>query len=162
MNQADILAERIRNDYPVYNIEKIYLDAWPKIGTSVGQRYPGVNNAINERIRKGALIINYIGHGNEFRLADENIIDVNDVLSWKNRDRLPVFMTATCDFSRFDNPSRVSAGEWLFLNPGGGAIACFQPQGSFMHMRTSCSTRILTVLFLKDIITVMKCGLVML
>ena len=125
MNQADILAERLRAGYPAYNIEKIYLDAWPKIGTSVGQRYPGVNNAINERIRKGALVINYIGHGNDRMLADENIIDVNDVLSWKNRDRLPVFMTATCDFSRFDNPSRVSAGEWLFLNPGGGAIALF-------------------------------------
>ena len=125
MEQADFLAERVRSNYPVYNIEKIYLDAWPKIGTSVGQRYPDVNRAINERVRKGALIMNYTGHGNELRLADENIIDINDVLSWRNRDRLPVFMTATCDFSRFDEPERVSAGELLFLNPAGGAIALF-------------------------------------
>jgi hypothetical protein len=125
MEQADILAERVRSVYPVFNIEKLYLDAWPRIGTSVGQRFPGVNNAISERIRKGALIINYTGHGNELRLADENIIDVNDVRSWRNNDRLPVFMTATCDFSRFDDPARVSAGEWAFLNPSGGAIAMF-------------------------------------
>jgi hypothetical protein len=125
MEQADILAERVRSNYPVYNIEKLYLDAWPKVGTSVGQRFPGVNDAITERIRKGALIMNYTGHGNELRLADENIIDVNDVRSWRNSDRLPVFMTATCDFSRFDDPARISAGEWLFLNPVGGAIALF-------------------------------------
>ena len=125
MRDADILAEGVKSNYPVYNIEKIYLDAWPKIGTSLGQRYPGVNQAISERIRKGSLIINYTGHGNELRLADENIIDINDVLSWNNRDRQPVFMTATCEFSRFDNPERVSAGEMLLLNPDGGGIALF-------------------------------------
>lgn len=125
MRDADLLAEGVKANYPVFNIEKIYLDAWPKIGTSLGQRYPDVNHAIAERIRKGALIINYTGHGNELRLADENIIDINDVLSWTNIDRLPVFMTATCEFSRFDNPERVSAGEMLLLNPGGGSIALF-------------------------------------
>ncbi len=125
MRDADILAESVKTSYPAYNLEKIYLDAWPKTGTSLGQRYPGVNQAIAERIRKGALIINYTGHGNELRLADENIIDINDVLSWTNRDRLPIFMTATCEFSRFDNHARVSAGEMLLLNPNGGAIAMF-------------------------------------
>ncbi|MGF1587234.1 MAG: type IX secretion system sortase PorU [Bacteroidales bacterium] len=125
MRDADILAEGIKEAYPSFNKEKIYLDAWPKIGTSLGQRYPEVNLAISERIRKGALIMNYTGHGNELRLADENIIDINDVLSWTNSDRLPLFMTATCEFSRFDNPERVSAGEMLLLNPGGGSIAMF-------------------------------------
>ncbi len=125
MRDSDILAEGVKSSYPVYNIEKIYLDAWPKTGTSLGQRYPGVNHAISERIRKGALIINYTGHGNELRLADENILDINDALSFTNRDQLPVFMTATCEFSRFDNPERVSAGEMLLLNPGGGGIALF-------------------------------------
>ncbi len=125
MRDADILAEGISENKPVFNIEKIYLDAWPKKGTSSGQRYPEVNNAISERIRKGSLIMNYTGHGNELKLADENILDINDVLSYTNMDRLPVFMTATCEFSRFDNPDRVSAGEMLLLNPAGGGIALF-------------------------------------
>ncbi len=125
MRDADILAGDIKINYPSFNIEKIYLDAWPKTGTALGQRYPGVNDAISERIRKGVLILNYTGHGNELRLADENIIDINDVMSWTNKDRLPVFMTATCEFSRFDNPERVSAGEMLLLNPTGGGIALF-------------------------------------
>ncbi|TVR75257.1 MAG: hypothetical protein EA408_00595 [Marinilabiliales bacterium] len=125
MRDSDIIAQGVKNNYPVYNIDKIYLDAWPKIGTSLGQRYPDVNRYIAERIRRGALIMNYMGHGNELRLADENIIDINDVMSWTNRDRLPVFMTATCEFSRFDNHDRTSAGEMLLLNPNGGAIALY-------------------------------------
>ncbi len=43
----------------------------------------------------------------------------------KNRNKLPLFMTATCEFSRFDNPGRVSAGEHLILQARGGAIALF-------------------------------------
>jgi hypothetical protein len=125
MRDADFLAEEVKSNYPAYNIDKIYLDAWQKTGTSLGQRYPDVNRAIAERVRKGALIMNYTGHGNELRLADENILDINDVMSWNNDDRLPVFMTATCEFSRFDNPERVSAGEMLLLNPAGGGIALF-------------------------------------
>jgi hypothetical protein len=125
MRDADFLAQEVKKNYPAYNIDKIYLDTWQKTGTSLGQRYPDVNRAIAERVRKGALIMNYTGHGNEFRLADENILDINDVMSWNNNDRLPVFMTATCEFSRFDNPERVSAGEMLLLNPTGGGIALF-------------------------------------
>ena len=34
-------------------------------------------------------------------------------------------MTATCEFSTFDNPAQISAGEYAFLNPNGGAIALF-------------------------------------
>ena len=32
-------------------------------------------------------------------------------------------MTATCKFSYFDNPEQTSAGEYVLLNPNGGAIA---------------------------------------
>ncbi len=43
----------------------------------------------------------------------------------KNYDNLPVFITATCEFSRYDDPNRTSAGEYVFLNQDGGAIALF-------------------------------------
>jgi len=32
-------------------------------------------------------------------------------------------MTATCEFSRFDDHELISAGEWVLLNPDGGGIA---------------------------------------
>ena len=35
---------------------------------------------------------------------------------------MPVFITATCEFSRFDDPLRTSGGELVVLNPNGGGI----------------------------------------
>lgn len=125
MQQADFLADYVRDNYSFFNIDKIYLDAYQRVSGSGGQRYPEVNRAIQNRINKGTLLINYTGHGNELRLAHENILDINDILNLRNRNVLPVFMTATCEFSRFDNPQRTSAGETLLLNPAGGGVALF-------------------------------------
>ena len=50
-----------------------------------------------------ALIFNYIGHGNEIGLAAERVVKTEDINSWKNGSRLPLFITATCEFSRFDD-----------------------------------------------------------
>lgn len=125
MQQADFLANYVRDNYSFFNIDKIYLDAYQRVSGSGGQRYPEVNRAIQNRIKKGTLLINYTGHGNELRLAHENILDISDILNLQNRNLLPVFMTATCEFSRFDNPQRVSAGETLLLNPTGGGVALF-------------------------------------
>jgi hypothetical protein len=121
--QADELARYVEDNYPEFNINKIYLDAYPQISTPVGQRYPGVNKAINDQVNKGALIVNYTGHGGTRGLADEKILEINDIQSWENEGKLPLFMTATCEFSRFDDPEEVSAGERVILSPGGGGIA---------------------------------------
>jgi hypothetical protein len=74
-------------------------------------------------MEKGALIMNYTGHGGANGLAHERVLRIDDVLSWENRDRLPLFMTATCEFSRFDEWEETSAGELVILNPDGGGIA---------------------------------------
>jgi hypothetical protein len=84
-----------------------------------------VNRAIGDRMKKGALIMNYLGHGSERGLAHEQILTTADIKNWENPERLPLFMTATCEFSRFDDPTLVSAGEWVLLNPSGGGIALF-------------------------------------
>ena len=36
---------------------------------------------------------------------------------------MPLFITATCEFSRYDDPEFVSAGEYVFLNEKGAGIA---------------------------------------
>jgi hypothetical protein len=123
MSQADQLARYLETNYPNFTITKIYLDAYTQISTPSGPRYPDVNEALTQRVEKGALIVNYTGHGGAKGLAHERILRIEDVLSWKNRDRLPLFMTATCEFSRFDEFEASSAGELVLLNPEGGGIA---------------------------------------
>jgi len=122
-NQTERLATIIDTTYKLYNIEKIYLDAYPQVSSPGGERSPEMNNAINQRINKGALIVNYIGHGGEVGWGHERFLEVSDINNWQNKYNMPVFLTATCEFSRYDDPERVSAGEYVFLNPDGGAIA---------------------------------------
>jgi hypothetical protein len=125
MRDANTLADLLKVQHPVFNIDKIFLDAYQQVTLPTGDRYPEVNRAIGDRMKKGALIMNYIGHGSERGLAHEEILTISDIKNWENPEKLPVFMTATCEFSRFDDPTLVSAGEWVLLNPKGGGIALF-------------------------------------
>lgn len=122
MNQSDQLAEFVEENYPRYNIEKIYFDAYPMVTTSQGARYPDVTNAIINRANQGTLIMNYIGHANARWLAHEKVLMINDIQSWRNFNKLPLFVTATCEFSRFDDFSYKSAGEHTLFSSQGGSI----------------------------------------
>jgi len=122
-DQANSLANSVESRYPYFNINKIFLDAYPQVTMPDGQRYPDVNRAINDQVERGALIVNYNGHGGIEGLAHEHIVEKSDITSWNNAGKLPLFMTATCEFSRFDDPSFTSAGEMVLLNEHGGGIA---------------------------------------
>ncbi|MCF8297205.1 MAG: type IX secretion system sortase PorU [Saprospiraceae bacterium] len=125
INDAEKLARYLDTTYQQYNIDKIYFDAYSQISTPGGQRYPDVKDAINKRVDKGALLVDYIGHGGEVGWSHEAVLEIADINSWTNKNNMPVFLTATCEFSRFDDPGRTSAGELVFLNSNGGAIAMF-------------------------------------
>mgnify|MGYP000023305598 FL=1 len=105
------------------NCDKLYLDAFPQQTSAGGQRYPEVVDAITDRIQRGALIFNYVGHGGEVGLAEERVVTIPQINSWNNINALTLFVSATCEFTKYDDPARVSAGEWAALNPDGGAIA---------------------------------------
>jgi len=125
ISQANQMATYVDTTYNDYNIDKIYFDAYQEQSTPGGQRYPDVTAAINKRVEKGALIINYTGHGGELGWAHERVLEIYDINNWDNTYNMPVFVTATCEFSRFDDPERTSAGEYVFLNPNGGGISLF-------------------------------------
>ena len=133
MSDAEGLASILQDSVPFVNIEKIYLDAYKQTTSVNGQLYPDVNKAINDRINTGCLIFDYIGHGNENGLAHERVVRTEDINSWRNNEKLPLFITATCEFSRFDDmeiniisgemTGKPSAGELVLLNKDGGGIA---------------------------------------
>jgi hypothetical protein len=115
--------ESIRMNHPEMNLEKIYLDAYSQVTNAGGERYPDVFDAITDRVQRGSLIVNYVGHGGEVGVAEERVITIPQIQSWSNMCNLNLFVSATCEFTKFDDPARVSAGEWVYLNPTGGAIA---------------------------------------
>lgn len=123
MTYADKLTTQINESYPFFNFEKIFTDAFKQTTTAAGERYPDANKAIQDRVKKGALIINYTGHGSEYRFAGEDIVNENELMNWENEKKLPLIITASCEISRFDDYSIKSLGEKMILHEKGGAIA---------------------------------------
>ena len=122
-NDTEPQYQLIKTNHREMNVDKLYLDAFPQQVSAGGQRYPEVLNAINDRITRGTLVMNYVGHGGEVGLAEERVVTIPQIQSWSNINALTLFVSATCEFTKYDDPSRVSAGEWVSLNPKGGAIA---------------------------------------
>jgi len=125
LHQAEELCDIVASNYPVFNVNKIYSDAFQLVKTPSGPRYPAVNKAIDGAVEDGSLIINYTGHGGEDAWSDEKILTIPDIENWDNPDKLPVLVTATCEFSRFDNPERFSGGEMVIVKPKAGVIAIY-------------------------------------
>ncbi len=113
----------VKDSFPEMNCIKIYTDAYQQVTTAGGERYPEVNEAITKMIERGVLVWNYVGHGGEVGLAEERILTVPMIQDWKNIDVMPLMVSSTCEFTKFDDPDRVSAGEWASINPYGAAIA---------------------------------------
>jgi hypothetical protein len=105
------------------NGEKLYMDAFPMVVSTGGIRFPALAESITDRVQRGIVMINYVGHGGEVGLAEERIVTIPQIQSWNNINALNLFVSATCEFTRYDDPKRISAGEWAFLNPTGSSVA---------------------------------------
>ncbi len=119
--EMEKIATSIVSNKPVFNLKKLYLDAFIQETSSSGKTYPTVNLEIVNQIDKGTLLVDYFGHGGEDGWASESIFRLPEIQSLKNKYKLPLFITVTCDFSRFDNPLRKTAGEFLFWKENYGA-----------------------------------------
>ena len=116
------IGDDIAQNKPFINVTKIHSDAFEQSSTSGGERYPLVNKAIFDNIEVGALVVNYFGHGGEDGIASERIFDKLNVQELTNVCKLNCFVTVTCEYTKFDNPLRPTAGEFLYWNKKGGAI----------------------------------------
>ena len=122
-NRQNILADKITFEKPFLNVNKILLDSYVQEASAGGARYPKARSEMFSAFEKGALVLNYLGHGGEDGLTSERIWEKSDGQNLSNQYKYPLFITITCDFSRFDNPSRPTAGEYTYWNPKGGAIS---------------------------------------
>ena len=121
MEEADSLADHLNRDHPELMIHKLYYDAYKKDKTAGS--YPDVRANLQKLLKDGLLLFNYTGHGGTTALSDEKVVTQTDIAQY-TYPCLPVWVTATCDFTRFDNVE-TSAGEDVFLNAKSGGIALF-------------------------------------
>jgi hypothetical protein len=141
----------VEANHPEMNPNKIYSDAFQQITTAGGQRFPDVNIAINQAVEAGNIMMCYVGHGSPRGAAQERIITINQINEWRNIDRLMLFVSATCEFARIDDPEFTSAGEWMALNPTGAAIALMTTTRAVWFSTNSITTnRFFRNVFLRD------------
>ncbi|WP_179348373.1 type IX secretion system sortase PorU [Winogradskyella pacifica] len=120
---TDDLGTTLDEEKPFLNVVKIHSDAFEQESSAAGNRYPKVNDAIKDAIEVGALVVNYFGHGGEDGIAKERIFDKIDSQEINNICKYNLFITVTCEYTKFDDPNRETAGEYTFWNTNGGAVA---------------------------------------
>lgn len=127
--QADYIAEQAETNHPEFDNHKIYLDNYRQESSAAGNTYPDARRDILQWFSKGALIINYTGHGGMKYFSDERVFTITDINNLKNSPKLPIMITASCNIGHFDHydnttdRSTDSPAERLLLNPDGGTIA---------------------------------------
>lgn len=146
--QAESLSRIVDTARANLNLSKIYFDAYLRTTVAGGVRFPDANKAFVKQIEDGALIINYTGHGGVNGLSDERVFTIPDINALKNIDNMPFFITATCEFSRFDDPGFVSAGEQLLLTSKGGGIALMTTtRQAFAHTNFALNKKVYAAMF---------------
>ncbi|MFB6319180.1 type IX secretion system sortase PorU [Saccharicrinis sp. FJH54] len=125
MRDANLMADKVMRMHPEMVVDKILLDAYQQVVEASGPSYPDANKALERDLQKGVLLLNYSGHGGITGLTDEKIVTKNMIKALSNLNNLPVWVTATCEFSRFDMKESTSAGEWVLLSQNGGGVSLF-------------------------------------
>ena len=139
MNDANTVASMVEKNYPHLVVKRVMWDAYNRVSTSTGNRYPDVTRIIKQQMQQGALMMNYSGHGSPTAISHEYVLQLPDFEAATSM-RLPLWLTASCDIMPFDGVE-ANIGEAAFLNPKGGAIAfygtartVYQPQNRLMNL----------------------------
>jgi hypothetical protein len=120
--ESNLLADNVAKQFPVVQTEKLFMDAYPTESVGSAVISPQIRQRVDRAVEKGSLIINYIGHGSESGWASERALTASSAARWRGGlNNMPLFMTATCEFGRYDGTLRTAA-EYSLNNPEGGAI----------------------------------------
>lgn len=123
MQHAIDLADSVQLYAPYVRAERILADAYKREASSTGFTYPGATNRLMQLFDQGMLFVNYTGHSSTVAWSEEQLLTTANI-SKMNSNHLPVWFTASCEYTRFDDAA-TSGGEMALLHPKGGAIALF-------------------------------------
>ena len=139
MEDADSVAQSVETLHPDILVKRIMWDAYNRVSSATGNRYPDVTRLIRQQMQQGALIMNYSGHGRADAISHEYVLTLPD-FSTTTSLRLPLWVTASCDIMPFDGQED-NIGETALFNKQGGCIAFFgttrtvyQPQNRLMNL----------------------------
>ena len=132
LRQADGIAQLMERLQPELIVSKVYMDAYAHKNVGGRTSVPDARRKLMDELQKGLLLLDYTGHGGPAAWSDEQILTQADIVRF-DYPHLPVWITATCDFTNYDHP-QTSAGESAMLNPTSGAIALYTTTRVVMNL----------------------------
>ena len=132
-HSAEQLALKIRDTYPHLNLDRMYADSYVQQSGAIGSYYPELNNALKQRIDYGCILMNYIGHGSIRYIGTERYMEQLDIAGYTNFNRLPIFITSTCSFGRYDLVEEICGAE-AFLEAPAAGIAVISAARPISHI----------------------------
>lgn len=121
--QSEALANNIIPES--FDINKIYLAAYPTVLTALGRTKPGVYDEIINSVNRGTLIMNYVGHGSPELWAHERVFVKSSSIPLMKNSKYFFLTAATCDFGYYDIPGLQSSTEVLNAKESSGSIGVF-------------------------------------
>lgn len=131
MRNINANADAVRKNSPGYDIKKVMFDAYEKVSTSTGDRYPDIEEMVRKQQKNGALVINYGGHASFTELAHEKMLLLADFHNFRG-DNYPLWFTAACEVMPFQS-TEDNIGEAAVLNANGGAVAFVGTVGTVLE-----------------------------
>lgn len=123
VQDAEDFSHTIEQSLAGFQVKKLYVDQFPQEIQNAQYSSIGAKKEVLSYFNEQADFIHFLGHGSESGWTDEKILTNNDLAGLNNSQHLPILLTATCQFGRFDDPNILSGAELSLLSNKGGAIA---------------------------------------
>ncbi len=143
MEDTEAAAQQTEAQQPGMLVRRVMWDAYQRQSSSTGATYPGATADILQQQNRGALVMDYCGHGGAYQLSHEGVVRISDFESATNAG-LPLWITASCNVAPFDGVED-NIGEVSIFNRKGGAVAFYGTTRTVFVNRN----RVINLAFLK-------------
>ena len=101
-------------------VKQVFWDAYERVTTGTGFRFPSVTEKLQRQMKEGALVFNYTGHGSPEQISYAKILTAED-FALPSNNKLPLWIMASCEISPYDTQVN-DIGRTALTNPNGGAF----------------------------------------
>jgi hypothetical protein len=143
-------AERIVHNAvpPSMDVKKIYMVEYE---CDYAGFKPAAQNDLFDILQEGVLLFNYVGHGGNDVLSDEQLLLTSRLSSLTNASKRFLFVSASCKVGKYDDSSGKSMSETMILLESGGAIGTMAASATaYAGFNERLNLNIISELFPRD------------
>lgn len=121
MRDSESASEVIRSVNHNLVINKVFWDTYSITSTATGNTFPQVTEALRKDLKKGALVFNYVGHGDPNQISHAKLLTKSDFEAATDGN-MPLWVFASCEITPYDQQIS-DLGRATLYNKNGGTVA---------------------------------------